>query len=501
MLATNHTFKIFGDKSGFALELCHMPEYEVSPTPEDSASSWGKWRLWIADINLCKFRLETPQGVNEIEEVQWFLAPLFKWIIENWMPLLHEKRLPIGGRPEDSRPRTARAAYLAMLESAGDDFDRFSPWQNWARRHSLRSAADGGILPDVFFQRMEDDIELSWGDRVQPGAETATFVMEDGVARASVDDVAKALFSAIEWFVKQDEVKESKWGRTLNNHWREISRKPAGISALSWYLDASPEAQALTEKFNNALDKLEKTLPLTNTCWWGNLSPEVAMFGDLSPNISQEAAVNLLVEYFDARTETVNSDQLENLISEEPAWTNSFPWDNGYSLALDVLDAIDPEPNGPATQIENILNNFGVCVKDVNLGEEGPRGVAIAGKNLKPTILVNSNHLRNQHQGKRFTLAHEFCHILFDQSRARPLAHSSTPWASPSVEQRANAFAAMLLMPPTRAKRPAAANLTELKRAIDQLAERTQVSRVALKRHLTNINQIDPDELDFLLDT
>ena len=493
--------RIFGDKSSFALELCHIPESVVGPTPEDSSSSWGEWRLWVADINLCKFRLETPDGVDEVEEVQWFLAPLFKWIVENWMPLLHEKRLPTEGRLGDSRPRSARAAYLAMLESAGDDFDRFSPWQNWAKRHSLRSAAEGGILPDVFFQRIEDDIELSWGDRVQPGAETAAFIMEDGLARASVDDVANALFSAVEWFLKQDEVKESHWGSALTTHWREISSKPAGISALSWYLDSSPEAQSLTEKFKNALDELRKPLSLTEKSWWGNLSPEVAMFGDLSPNISQEAAVSLLVEYFDALTETANLDELEKLVSEEPAWTTSFPWQNGYSLALDVLDGIDPEPEAPVTLIDNILKNLGVFVKDVHLGEEGPRGVALAGKNLKPTILANLDHLTNQYQGKRFTLAHELCHILFDQKHARPLAHSSTPWASPSVEQRANAFAAMLLMPPTRAKRPAATNLTELKQAIDRLAERIQVSRVALKRHLTNINQIDPDELDFLLDT
>ena len=197
------------------------------------------------------------------------------------------------------------------------------------------------------FKRIEDDIELSWGDRVQPGAETAAFIMEDGLARASVDDVANALFSAVEWFLKQDEVKESHWGSALTTHWREISSKPAGISALSWYLDSSPEAQSLTEKFKNALDELRKPLSLTEKSWWGNLSPEVAMFGDLSPNISQEAAVSLLVEYFDALTETANLDELEKLVSEEPAWTTSFPWQNGYSLALDVLDGIDPETRSP----------------------------------------------------------------------------------------------------------------------------------------------------------
>ena len=498
-LAVSHKFEIFGDRSRFALELCHMPDSVVGPIPEQSIGSWGEWRLWIADINLCELRLETPEGIVEVEEVRWFLAPLFRWIVENWMPLLHEKRLPTGGRLGDSRPRSARSAYLAMLESAGDDFVRFSPWQNWAIRHSLRTASEGGILPDVFFQRMEDDIELSWGERVQPGAETAAFVMEDGIARASVDEVATALFSAVEWFLEQDEVKASQWGHALTTLWCEINSKPAGIPALSWYLDSNPEPQSLTEKFRNALDELGKPLALTEKPWWGILAPEIAMFGDLSPKISEEAAVRLLAEYFDALTDTGILDNLEKLLSEEPAWATSSPWHNGYSLALDILDEIDPEPKASMTQIEKMLENLGVRVKDVELDEQGPRGVALAGDNLRPTVLVNKNHLRNQRWGKRFTLAHELCHILFDQSRARPLAHSSTPWASPSVEQRANAFAAMLLMPPTRAKRPAATDWTNLKEAIDRLAERMKVSRVALKRHLTNINQIDPDELDFLL--
>ena len=96
-------------------------------------------------------------------------------------------------------------------------------------------------------------------------------------------------------------------------------------------------------------------------------------------------------------------------------------------------------------------------------------------------------------------MAHELCHILFDRSRARSLAHSSTPWASPSVEQRANAFAAMLLMPPTRARLAYSGDLTELKQEVGRLADKLKVSRGALKRHLANIDEIGAGELDFLL--
>lgn len=470
--------------------------------PEKSAGSWGEWRLWVSNINLCTLRLDAQAGPVEVHEVQWFLAPLFRWIVDNWYPLLHEKRLPPGLQSGDTRPRSARSAYLAMIESAGDDFDRFHRWQDWAGRHSLRSAAEGGILPDIFFQRMEDEIEISWGDRTQPGADTATFLVEDGIARVSVDEAAESLYASVEWFLAIQEVQESQWGLALTKKWAEMKCQPS--PALSWYLDGSPEPESLTNTFIKALERqghqiLDLAASQSNDPWMGVLSPEVAMFGDLSPNISDISATTLLAEYFDAKTDDRTAECLSRLVSEQPAWSTPSPWSNGYSLALDILDEVDPEPDSSLTRIEKILDTLGIVVKSVRLGDQGPRGVAFAGDQLRATILVNDDNPRNKSRGgRRFTLAHEFCHILFDRTRARSLAHSSTPWASPSVEQRANAFAAMLLMPPSRVRLETSSECNELKRQIDRMSKRLLVGRVALKRHLANIGQIDPDELDHL---
>ena len=493
--------KVFGEKDTFALEVQHTPGLVLDAEPEDCKGSWGKWRLWAADINVCELRLKTENGPIEINEVQWFLAPFFRWIVDNWMPLLHEKRLP----HSDIRSRSARGAYLSMLESAGDDFNRFTPWQHWAQRHSLRTASDGGIVPDLFIQRIDDNLEFSWGDRIQPSAEDAMFVMENGVARASVDVVAETLLSAVNWFLQEHQKSSSEWIENLRLQWEQTICEFTMTSMLSWYLDSSPEPGPLTRKFQEATEKLNKPLELlksnqsTNTPWWGNLSPEVAMFGDLSPDISSDAAVTLLAEYFNAQTDDVDESQLSSLVSDQPAWSRESPWHNGYSLALDVLDQVDPAPDAPNTRIESILHNLGIQVRDVNLGEQGPRGVALAGGNLRPTVLVNSKNVRNSPRGKRFTLAHELCHILFDRDHARPLAHSSTPWASQSIEQRANAFAAMLLMPPHRAQLQARKDRKDLKESVGRLADKLKVSRVALRQHLANIHLISENERESLL--
>ena len=108
-------FVTLGNKAQFGFQLRLNPGQTCEFEPERSVSSWGEWRLWVANVNLCALQFETQAGTVEVQEIRWFLPPLFRWIVDNWMPLLHEKRLPPGGRIGDSRPRSARTAYLASV--------------------------------------------------------------------------------------------------------------------------------------------------------------------------------------------------------------------------------------------------------------------------------------------------------------------------------------------------------------------------------------------------
>ena len=497
-MAVEDQFRLFGNKASFALELCLAADQPERGVPEDSIGSWGAWRLWIADVNLCRLQLDTEAGLIEVQEVRWFLAPLIRWLASSWKPLLHEAHLPHELGWGDRRPRWARLAYLAMIERAGDS-EQFRRWQDWATRHSLRSAAEGGIVPDIFFQRVGDELELSWGDRLQPGGETATFLVEDGVARVSIDEIGGTLFSAIDWFLVQPKIALAPWCGAIEENWRAIKNRRFGLEPLYWYLDSQAETGPLSTKLFAGLEALGKQRPIVNGAWLGKLAPEIAMFGDLTPQISHEAAVTLLTEFYNAQTDEKEAEILSDLVQDDPAWANTSPFETGYSLALDVLDEVDPEPEAAWTNLEAILKTLTISVRDVKLGEQGPRGVALAGNGLRPSILVNLEHPMNRGFGRRFTEAHELCHILFDRHQARPLAHSSTPWAAPSIEQRANAFAAMLLMPTFRAKRPTATTLASLSRGVSILARKLGVSRIALRRHLANLGEIDGYERDHML--
>ena len=118
--------------------------------------------------------------------------------------------------------------------------------------------------------------------------------------------------------------------------------------------------------------------------------------------------------------------------------------------------------------------------------------MAIAGEGFSPRILVNRNHPFNSNEsGRRFTIAHELCHILFDRTRAKTITHISGQWANPGIEQRANAFAAYLLMP----RRTLSAKIDPgpaLEFAdVRRLASELKVNVSALIEHLYNVDMID----------
>jgi Zn-dependent peptidase ImmA (M78 family) len=145
--------------------------------------------------------------------------------------------------------------------------------------------------------------------------------------------------------------------------------------------------------------------------------------------------------------------------------------------------------------LNQILEKLSVTVLTESLGAEGPRGVALAATNVAPAIIVNSDYRANRHpKGQRFTLAHEFCHILYDQGSARRVTHASTPWAPVAVERRANAFAAMLLMPRSIVRRTLTVAPEHLTlEGVAEAANRMDVGIRALIHHLGNMREFGPD--------
>src|SRR5712692_9450776 len=129
---------------------------------------------------------------------------------------------------------------------------------------------------------------------------------------------------------------------------------------------------------------------------------------------------------------------------------DEYAWEQGYRLAEDVLDDLAlPDPASDWIDVEKLYQRLGIRVEEIALNDVDIRAVAIAGSHHFPAALINIKHDATRwRSGRRFTLAHELCHILFDREYGAKLALASGPWAPRDLERRANAFAAMLLMPP-----------------------------------------------------
>lgn len=497
-------FEVFGERRTFALEMCLLPDPDGDATaPASSVGSWGQWRLWANGLNLTEHDLHLDDGsVVRVDCVAWYLAPLVRWLAESWGPLLHEEKLP--SPLPHGQARTARDAYLSMLRTRGDDGDVFGPWQDWGARHSLRRAAEGGIVPDVFLRRAGDDIEISWGDRVQPGGEAADFCLEPGVLHTTAAAAATAIDGALRWFTAQPALAARPWFGAIR---QVVEARPLADRTrdyLAWYLDRQPSPGTMVAMFEAVRASLGAAGSLFGDTVERNfiarLSPAAAMFGALSPEMSTEAATQLLA-IVASSFQSTRTHPIDHFSTSPPAWRVASAWDDGYRLAQDFLEEMDAPSDAPI-DVPVMLGQLEIRCLTVALGRAGPRGVAIAGGDLAPTIVVNSQHPMNRAEaGRRFTMAHELCHLLHDRDRARRVTHSSTPWAPASVEQRANAFAAMILMPPALVRHALGGLPAPL--ALEGAVAAAKSMRVGIQaaiRHFANIGEITEDDRERLLD-
>lgn len=90
-----------------------------------------------------------------------------------------------------------------------------------------------------------------------------------------------------------------------------------------------------------------------------------------------------------------------------------------------------------------------VAILYADLTSQGPAGLAFADGHRGPCIVLNARGKNENPTVRRFSLAHELCHLLVDWNRQEPIASISGYLHDTSLERerRANAFAVRLLCP------------------------------------------------------
>ena len=498
-----HWERLAGDTSAFALKIAFMDDPdEGRGASADVSLSWGAFQIWVDGWNLCAHQEEG----ERVESAHWYLLPLLEWFASQWNPLLHEERLPCEVADEAwTGLHETRFPPPALDEDEESAWE--SSWHGWWSRHAIQAAREGGVFPDVIFRRFQDSIEVSWGDsRSQGVPDHVRFALRPGAVRFEPKCVADPLYEALEGAAAylSSIAPHSSRISSLRRAVRRLRTRQKD-SRVMWLAGLGMDKESVNRGWRrfkrqiSALPKAQQNVLLA-TSGRSQLVVEgschgALMFGSLAPNVTKSDVMDLAESLLRLTSPNGDPEPMARRCRAEPIGDSPEPpWQQGYTLAEELHDDLDGCMDGEPVDVVAILERLRVDVAEASLSDESIRAVAMAGPRHRSGIVWNRNNYFNADaRGRRFTLAHELCHLLFDRSVGQRLAVASGPWAPPSLEQRANAFAAMLLMP-TETVRTVVAGMDEpiaSRQGVERVADRMETGFAATLWHLRNLGFVD----------
>ena len=161
------------------------------------------------------------------------------------------------------------------------------------------------------------------------------------------------------------------------------------------------------------------------------------------------------------------------------------PYEQGAILAHELRKLLDLGV-GPIASMRDLVSELlpGVAVLHADLGHMGPAGLAFADGTRGPAVVLNLRGKNENAAVRRFSLAHELCHLLVDWNDVEPLASISGYLSDTGLEreQRANGFAVRFLCPETVIHRLRQVHEDEaLRVVIDEYKLHYQAARLYLR--------------------
>ena len=495
----------FGDPDRFCIRIGWIEDSapaDERPIPH----GWSMGNIEIIVGSLCL----TAHGIADKRrsDLEWYLGPFFHWVADNWVPLLHEELFSWTRPPEGpASVSVERSLNYWSKNYDSEALKNYQAVQAWYLRHCAAAASAGGLFPDVFIRRFLDEVELSWtGQPPEFAPEGFQFEAAAGVARLNVAEVAVPLWEMLQWVSEfPPQIASARFKADWERLCEKIDRL-ARIPADNFAGDIAEELLArVKDSFRQAeredLVRMERAIEAP---YLPQKPLAVAMFGGISPNL-RDADIVVLRDVLIQRFGQGDSELFSELSGADVYRSMGLkPHDDGYEFADYFLDdlmekGLEPTLDG-FVDIEWLCNQLSIEVRFHGFESVDIRGVALAGQGFGPTILVNTSYPFNESvAGQRFTIAHELCHMLADRNRAKGIGHTSGDWALPSIEKRANAFAAYLLMPRDLILNQMSRFSDLGKEQVREIAESLKVSVIALTHHLYNLGIIDEVKKDQIL--
>jgi Zn-dependent peptidase ImmA (M78 family) len=368
---------------------------------------------------------------EEIIPVKWSWIELLDFLTESWPYLVYEEVYPIDVKP--STPGEVREKAKFRWQNMPEDISLQEEKELYffEESHDLSKGLNGIHLPTVFLMREGNYMWVGAPGHysLRPVNEVMETLESFGdllSTRIGHLDTPRAQWLAERW-KKRNEIEENRLLSLITNLSPQDILQIQGEGTLDvvWEYDSS------------CVEKFEIT--------------ELQAAARMISNKSNEQTLVFILDEI-RRIEHIDTPDLEKLSQNATAFLEEFEsykfYEQGYALANWLRGQSGIISTSGKVEPYQLLTHWNIIVKELDFHDSNFDAVACWGPRHGPAILLNRQGMHHKRvTGKHSTYAHEICHVLIDRKGFLPLAEvfgGNLPWGA---EQRANAFAAELLLP------------------------------------------------------
>lgn len=473
---------IFGSTSSLAFEVAPLePSW-----PLRAVSDLGPWAsLKIVSRGRNLTRCVSPDSEQVFESVCVPLLPVASWFIENAKSLLWEE-FPVDFK-QDLILHDCLEKWNEIDAPPGIDQESFEDSRfAWYSRHFLLAGAEGALLPDLAFARIDNRLYLSWRQPKFAGPRQLEFIEQPGTHHHAWGDAWEAISRFVSYVAEQSRRREIALAWAQHDQPLEEASR---TTPEQYFQYVSPTALPLLEKLSISQDAEP------------GAHPALLSVRDLSvtdSNVDEiAAALGFLQEGGDER-----ADELRQLRASFQGSYPPRPEESGYSAAgvLRQRMSLDGQPL-ETDQLRELIDNIAI-VKD-QASDSDKNNFALGFAPQQSAKVVFFSHARMIKQwAARMEAARALGHLLLDQETNRgALGAASSHSARGPRRRRSGAFAAELLMPEHGIRQFIGNNSPSQPDVFEDLLSHFKVGALTAAYHLWNKNLISTEEdRDALID-
>lgn len=406
-------------------------DYSADADPERAQAGWGNGILYVNNKPFWFF-----DTVDDPAPVSWTWVDFLEHVTAIWRNLVIEQGYPFSWLDDFNMPlaniwEIAEERWSRLGEAAADaESDVLGQFVD---RHNLSAGWVGMSLPALLWLRSGESVWL-----YPEGAP---------VIRASFTDCLIVLRDICDKIAESCKDSSHQRVATAVASWKSLRYiDPAEYISLQGRCVSDMLSVVQGDDSASGFWEIPAQIDLREAA---NDSQLLAAARMTAPVVEDPAVIRTILQLIKSapkascRQLDAISAEAHDFLSRRPL---AYPYAYGYALAEWVRDSwLKTSQN--RFDIEGLIADLSIGVEAVNFETSAIEAIAIWGSH-GPHIFLNTEHSYHQNtRRRRMTLAHELCHLLIDRKGALPAVDVLGGAVDHFIEQRANAFAAELLLP------------------------------------------------------